>query len=168
MIKSLLDLSKKIDPDTVAILDEISRIALSLGIQFYVVGASARDFVLYYGYGIPTIRATSDIDLGIQVVSWDQFNNLKNGLVETGEFHDTNQPQRIVHESGVPIDIIPFGGVADESGSYIWPTDRGFEMNVLGFDEAFDHSLTGRFRRDPNLDIRLVSPTGLAILKIIA
>ena len=31
---------------------------------FFVVGASARDIVLKFGFGIETIRATNDIDLG--------------------------------------------------------------------------------------------------------
>lgn len=166
--QELLDLSEKIDPDTVAILEEISRMASSLDIPFYVVGARARDFVLFHGYDIHTIRATSDIDLAIQVSDWDKFNDLKAGLIATGKFEETRQPQRIVHASRMPVDIIPFGGIADESNSYAWPTDKGLEMNVLGFEEAYNHSLTGTFRQNPKLDIKLVSPAGLTMLKIIA
>ena len=62
MNKNLLDLSGKIDELIVSIYETIAKVADSSGIKYFIVGASARDIVLRYGYGIHTIRATVDID----------------------------------------------------------------------------------------------------------
>jgi predicted nucleotidyltransferase len=64
MSKNLLDLSGKIDDLTGGLFVAIASVATSLGIPFFVVGATARDMILSYGYGIQTIRATYDIDFG--------------------------------------------------------------------------------------------------------
>ena len=64
MKESLLDLSGKIDRFTVGLLNTIADVAESLNIQFFVIGAKARDIILSEGYGIQTGRATQDIDLG--------------------------------------------------------------------------------------------------------
>lgn len=61
MNKNLLDLSEKIDQLTVSVYETITKVADSSGIKYFIVGASARDIVLRYGYGIHTIRATVDL-----------------------------------------------------------------------------------------------------------
>lgn len=168
MSKKLLDLSGKIDAVTVAIFEAVTKVASDLNIPFFVVGATARDLVLYYGYAIETIRATRDIDLGIKVSTWEQFNQLKDSLLISGEFDNSGYVHRIIHQSGVPIDIIPFGEITNENSSYSWPPDYNIEMNVLGFNEVFNSSISVRIRTNPDLDIQLASPAGLAILKIIS
>jgi len=65
MNEKLLDLSEKIDQFTVELFDVISDVADSLNVPFFVVGASAREWVLKLGYGLPTDRATQDVDLGV-------------------------------------------------------------------------------------------------------
>jgi len=70
---NLLDLSGKIDIFTVGLFDSISNVAVSIDVAFFVVGATVRDMILTHGYDIQTIRATNDIDFGIQVSDWDQY-----------------------------------------------------------------------------------------------
>lgn len=168
MNKNLLDLSGKIDAVTAAIFETVTKATSHLNIPIFVAGATARDLVLYYGYGIETIRATMDIDLGIKVSTWEQFNQLKDRLLISGEFDNSDYVHRIIHQSGVPIDIIPFGEITNENSSYFWPPDYNIEMNVLGFNEVFNSSISVRFRTNPDLEIQLASPAGLAILKIIS
>ncbi len=38
--------------------------------------------------------------------------------------------------SGVPVDIIPFGGVATSAAEIRWPRDLDTVMNVAGFEDA--------------------------------
>jgi len=49
MTKKLLDLSGKID-ELIPIIGEITQVADSLGIPFFVIGAAARDLILKHGY----------------------------------------------------------------------------------------------------------------------
>lgn len=168
MSKQLIDLSGKIDSFLLEIFTEIEKVSQTLSIDFFVVGATARDIILESGYRIQTIRATKDIDLGIQVSNWEEFSRFKEGLVKGGNFTSTKETQRLKHKNGIPVDIIPFGEVANQKALFTWPPEHETEMNVLGFDESYKHSLIVRLNTDPQLDFRFVSLPGLAILKIIA
>ena len=168
MTRKLLDLSKKIDRFTVELFKIIANVSESMNAPFFVVGAAARDIILKYGYGIETIRATNDIDLGVEVTDWDQYTKLREDLVATGEFEPTGEPQRLRYKGSVLIDIIPFGAIANPDGIFSWPPDHEVEMNTLGFDESYQHALTVRLRRKPDLDIKFANPAGLALMKLIS
>jgi predicted nucleotidyltransferase len=168
MSKQLINLSGKIDSLLLEIFTEIEKVSQTLSIDFFVVGATARDIILESGYGIPTIRATEDIDLGIQVSDWQEFSRFKEGLVKGGNFTSTKETQRLKHTNGNPVDIIPFGGVANQKALFTWPPEHETEMNVLGFDESYKHSILVRLNTDPPLELPFASLPGLAILKIIA
>ena len=66
-MSNLLDLSGKIDPLSVALFATLSEAADSLGIPFFVVGATARDMIFELGHGLPSRRATLDKDFGVRV-----------------------------------------------------------------------------------------------------
>ena len=136
MKENLLDLSGKIEDSTVCIYETIAEVADTLNISFFVVGASARDLILKYGYGIYPIRATKDIDIGVQLALWDEFNKLSNALIETGKFTKSEQAQRFLFNS-IPIDIIPFGSIEDENNQIRWPPDHDTVLNVMGFNDAY-------------------------------
>ena len=76
MKRNLLDLSGKIDRVRLLAFEKVSKVANSLGVPFFIIGAAARDLILMNGHNIPTIRATLDIDFGVQVPSWDQYSKL--------------------------------------------------------------------------------------------
>jgi len=91
MTKKLLDLSGKID-ELIPIIGEITQVADSLGIPFFVIGAAARDLILKHGYGLGSSRATIDLDLAIQVENWEKYNILSAVLLETGPFSEDRSP----------------------------------------------------------------------------
>jgi len=104
--------------------------------NFLVVGAIARDLLLHYGYGVPIRRATTDVDLGIAVASWEEFQRLREAYLGSGSFTAGQRGNhRLVHRSGVTIDLIPFGSIEREDGTIVWPGDDTV-MGVLGFREA--------------------------------
>lgn len=168
MSRNLLDLSGKIDPLTIELFETIKRLADSRGIKFFVVGASARDMILEYGYGIQTKRATMDIDLGVQVSNWGQYEKLIQGLIDTANFEQDRQEQRLKFKNILLMDVIPFGEIAEPEHSFNWPSEDGNEMNTLGFSESFEDAILARLRNSPVLEIKLTSLAGLAIMKIIA
>jgi predicted nucleotidyltransferase len=166
---SLLDLSGKADGFEIDVLETVVKVADSLSIPFFVVGAMARDIILSCGYGIETGRATQDIDLGAQVPDWEVYEQLKKGLIATGEFRrDKKQAQRLLYKESFPIDVIPFGAIAGPHGSLSWPPEHETTMSTLGFEDAYGASITVRLRARPALDIQFVSLAGLALLKIIS
>jgi predicted nucleotidyltransferase len=166
---SLLDLSEKIDGFEIGLFETVVEVAESLSIPFFVVGAMARDIILSYGYGIETGRGTQDIDLGVKVSDWEAYGQLREGLIATGEFRpDKKQAQRLIYKESFPIDIIPFGAIADPDNSLSWPPKHEITMSTLGFEDAYHTSITVRLRAKPALDVKFVSLPGLALLKIIS
>jgi len=167
MSRNLLHLSKKIDSIILELFDVIAIVTEPIGIPFFVVGATARDIIFSYGYGIETTRATEDIDFAVQVENWEQYEKLKEGLMATGYFRPSAK-QRLIYKESRRIDVIPFGSISDPNHFFTWPPENDIEMNTLGFRESYKHSLTVRLRKDPVLDIQFASLAGLALMKIIS
>lgn len=168
MSGNLLDLSGKIDIFTVELFETISNVAVSINVPFFVVGATARDMILTHGYDIQTIRATNDIDFGVQVSDWDQYRKLTEGLISTGKFKPTREAQRLLYEEILRIDVIPFGIISQPGNILSWPPDHEIKMSTLGFQESYNNSITVRIRAKPILDIQFASLAGLALMKIIS
>ncbi len=82
MSKNLLDLSGKIDGSTIAIFEAIVKVTTAAELRIFLVGATARDLILHYGYGIALPRATMDLDFGVQVSDWSEFHRLKKELIQ--------------------------------------------------------------------------------------
>lgn len=135
-------------------------------VDFLIVGAIARDLLLHYGHGVPITRATTDIDLGVTVGSWDEFRKLRDACLESGHF-TSGRPgnHRIIHRSGVPLDLIPFGDVERDDGTIQWPEDNAV-MGVLGYREA--RATATQVLLPDKMSVATVCLPMLAILKLMA
>jgi len=164
----LVDLSGKISETSVSILREIEEVSTRLDIPFFVVGAFARDIILEHQFDIKTRRATLDIDIGVFISEWDQFETLKDELIRSARFSPSKQKQRLIYDDNFPLDIIPFGRIEDENGSITWPPDHEIRMSIFGFQECFQHTLSVKLSSHPELIVKMVSLAGLALLKLIS
>ena len=167
MTNILFNLSGKIEKPIVAALYLFKRIADSLGIPFFIVGAFSRDLILKHRYGIEPRRKTGDVDLGVEVANWKQFEKLKESLIETGRFCLTPEKHRL-RCGAILIDILPFGPITDKDKKISWPPEHEVIMSMVGFEEAYEYSITSRLNSDPELDIKMASLAGLAIMKLIS
>ncbi len=163
----LFNLLGKIEKPIVNALYTLKKVADSLNIPFFVVGASARDLILKHCYGIEPPRKTGDIDLGVEVANWQQFKELTESLIATGQFFPTKETQRFLC-GVILIDIVPFGSITDDNKKISWPPEHEIIMSMVGFKEAFEYSITVRLSSDPVLDIKLSTLPGLAIMKLIS
>lgn len=162
-----MDLSGKIDNSLLGVLHDVSLVATSLDIPFFVIGATARDIVLEHGFGIRPSRATRDLDLGVRVADWQEFQALTTVLINSDKFTASSATQRIFHkENALPVDIVPFGEIGDGGSAISWPPEHAVEMNIIGFEEAYAHAWPVRLSHD--LKIYFASPAGWALLKIIS
>ncbi len=168
MTNTLLDLSGKIDKVTVSVFVRIHQILSSIGIPFFVVGATARDILLDVSHGIGSKRATVDIDIAVFIEDWDQFNRLKNELIRTTDFSPTREFQRLQYRERLPLDIVPFGGIAEKGDFIEWPPDPSFKMSVVGFRECYQHVVRVKISDKPEVSIHVVNLAGLTILKLIS
>ncbi len=165
---TLLNLSKKIDSSFLTIFEVLDAVAGEVGVEYFIVGATARDMILGMGYGIDISRATADIDLGIKVSNWDDFDQLKMALIKTGDFFDHRVKHRLIYGNSIPIDIVPFGAISNKDGTIRWSPGHDEVMNVAGFEDAFKLAQPVRLREEPPLEINFTSPIGLAVMKLFA
>ena len=172
MKNTCVNIAGKLSPGLVELYSDINEHAKELAVDFLVVGAMARDLVLVHGFGSKIERGTRDLDFGINVASWDEFNALRESLLQAGYEQDTRKIHRFTceDEEGLPweIDIVPFGKIADESNSIYWPPKQDVAMNVHGFSEAFKYALDVRISEEPDIVIPVASPVGICLLKLVS
>lgn len=163
----MIGLSGKIDAGRERIIRDVAGACDALAVPFFLVGAFARDLLLELLHGFKAQRATSDVDFGIRVGGWEEFEALKSALIETDRYTpDPNKAQRLIAGDGGLIDIVPFGEVEDARGRITWPPEHEIVMNARGFEEAFEHAV--RVRVAEGLEVRVSSLAGLALMKLIA
>lgn len=160
--------SRPIEPAIVAVLRAVHAAAQALQLEFFVAGALARDIWLDYIYRVPVARLTRDIDIGIRVSSWSEFEALRKRVIaDAGFVPDAHRLHRLRMPPGdVPLDIVPFGGVEDRQRRIAWPPDGATIMSLMGFAEAF--SAAPLLELAPRLPVRVTSLAGLAALKLLS
>ena len=163
---------RSVPPATLAVLSAADRVIRALGVDYFVLGATARDLVLYGVFGIDPHRGTQDIDLAVAVGDWQEFERVKAALVETNEFTaEASTPHRLFHRQdrlmrAHPLDLLPFGGVEDASHTIRWPPELSIAMNVAGYREALEAAQEVEIAQ--RFVVRVASLPGLAILKLLA
>jgi predicted nucleotidyltransferase len=164
-----INISGKIDPEKIKVLSKIKVVAADLGISFFVVGAFAREVIFEHIHQIHSPRMTEDIDIGVEVANWEEFQLLKTTLLDRKILVETKSPHRLIDtESSMIVDILPYGGISGESKKISWPPDHDMVMSMLGFEEAYRSALTVRLSLKPVLDILIPSVPALTILKLIS
>src|SRR5271156_5573247 len=123
-----VDKSRPVDPVTLHIFSVVNRVAAEPELPYIVVGATARDLLLFHVFGIPVTRATADVDFGVAMDSWERFRGLRTALLASGHFDEGKIEHRIYLKAPsareeIPVDLIPFGGVAQDD-VIRWPPNR--------------------------------------------
>jgi predicted nucleotidyltransferase len=164
---------RPLEPERYATLAALDGILKRLQCPYMLVGATARDVLLYNVFGQRVLRATQDVDIAISIDSWERFNIVKSEILRAPDFQpSTAQPYRVLHKTSgaahsTPVDILPFGEIATEAEAFRWPPpDSDLVMNVAAFGDAYASSLT--VTAGPEFDLRIASIPGLALLKLLA
>lgn len=163
---------RPVDALTLQILKLLDGLLRREGIPYMLVGATARDLLLYHVYGHAVTRATYDLDYAILVDSWEQFNDVKNLLLTIEGFTTKGRnPQRLYYslphtQFDTIIDIIPFGNLEKADRTIAWPPDADIVVNVAAFSDVFGSSIV--IEIEPGLSIPVPSLAGLVILKLFA
>lgn len=160
------NISNKLDKNIVEVLLDLTEVTASSGIAFLVVGAVARDIMFSALYDIPTTRASLDVDLGVRINTWTDFERIIEQLVAKKSYvRDAKQAQRL-KRGEILIDIVPFGNIERPAGSIAWPPDYDIVMKTVGFQEAFIHAVDVKISTDPDVTVKVSTPPALAIMKL--
>jgi predicted nucleotidyltransferase len=77
---------RPVDQVLAALLSHVDRVAGELGLAYFVGGAFARDLILVHVHGFNVPRPTRDVDIGIAVRNWEDFDQVIERLTRSGEF----------------------------------------------------------------------------------
>lgn len=158
----------KVDQAVLTVIRKIDDIARKCETRYVLAGAMAREILLKHVFGLAPGRRTLDVDFGIAVQDWGQFQRLKSALMEQAGFlAHPKQKQRIIHGSpAVTVDLIPFGGVERADETISWPPEEDIVMRVTGFKEALEAAVPVQLEAD--FVIPVVGLPLLLILKLFA
>jgi predicted nucleotidyltransferase len=138
----------------------------ALNIPMLLVGAGARLIIFDNRYKIQG-RSTKDWDIAIPIGNWSDYRALRDRLTQGGSpcFRTTENSHTFIHlETGIAVDIVPFGKIGEPDQQIEWP-DSGNPMNVAGFDEALQHA---SIQTIDDLELQVVDTPALVALKLIA
>lgn len=150
------------------VMPVLSRGLAAQSVDFVLVGAVARDVQLDTVLGNGPRRGTSDLDLAVLVGSEEQYAALRAWLVEHEGFTaPSSSAFCLVHTpTGVVVDLMPFGGIAEADGS-VRVTGPGLtRISVAGVAEAVTQPALLAVPEGPPW--RVVSLPGLVLLKLLA
>jgi predicted nucleotidyltransferase len=142
------------------------------GIDFYIVGAVARDIWLSQVHEEPIRRMTKDLDLAVLVNDTAQYEALLGWLTEKESFARTAHSafcllyQPASEANSVTVDLMPFGSIADEAGDVHF-SGRGMErISTVGYKAVLSGAAT--MTTPAGQQWQVVTLPGLVALKLIA
>ncbi|OOG47465.1 hypothetical protein B0B52_01825 [Polaromonas sp. A23] len=146
----------------------LQRVAQPMAVDFFLMGAAARDVMLRYGHNIEPGRQTRDVDFAVMVPDWASFEALRITLIEGGDFSERPGPatHRLRHQSGLPLDIVPFGGIERADRTIAWPPDQSTVFDCFGAREAFHAAVSVLLPE--GVTVQVASIPALALLKVTA
>jgi predicted nucleotidyltransferase len=157
-------LSNPIDPAKSETLQRLYSVIGSMPV--ILLGAFARDLIFSHIHGIEDIpRATMDIDICVQMASWDDFNAACDHLKVLGfENKEEEHPEKFTDANGQEVDLLPFGGLSEDGRTITWPTDNS-PWTISGIQEAHDHAILVEL---DGVELRVVQPCAMIYLKMFA
>ena len=142
------------------------------GINFYLIGAVARDIWMTQIYDEPDRRTTKDLDLAVFINDTAEYDALLTWLVEQQGFARTQSSAFcLLYPSAtgsghVAVDLMPFGAIADEAGD-VYFSGRGMErISTVGFTEVLAEAAT--VATPTGQQWRVVTLPGIVVLKLVA
>lgn len=161
-------LNKVTDEVVIELLRVVLPVLEAAGIDYFVVGAFARDVeLLAKGHTDPPARKTKDIDLAVMVGSLEEYDALKASLATLPELEESaTEPYCFIFRGAYEIDFLPFGSIADEKGRVELKAKKAFVLNMPGFDAVQPFAET--IETEEGIQLKVSSLAGVVLLKLIA
>ena len=147
------------------VFDALEEAFNKLSIDFYLIGAIARD--IWYARGNAVSTGTRDVDFAVFIANQEDYNLLKAYLVKQKDFvvSKTNAFVFISLE-GLVVDILPFGEIEIDDSVHI--TVEGVtSIRVNGFKEVFE-SGTERLELETGHSFEVATLPSIVLLKLIS
>ncbi len=165
---------KPIDPSQLspvglsAVMADLEPILAHLGLDFYIVGAVARDIWLAQ-QGARPHRMTTDLDLAVYIADETQYDGLITSLLQTENFTSIRSSAFAVHHSPTrtTVDLMPFGAIAALGGTVCIKGGATEEISTVGFLEMAEDAVAVPVE-GAGTTWRVASLPALLLLKLVA
>ena len=143
----------------------LNRALKALEIDFYLIGALARD-TWFAQKGI-RILGTKDIDFAVMVSDESKYEELKRFLIKEEGFTESSSNEYVLfNKQGQQIDLLPFGALEIE-GKRMVDKEGFFHTNISGFKEVYEGA-TEEVKFEGKYNFKVSTLAGIIILKLIA
>lgn len=155
-------------PQISGMLSALERGFSKFGIDFYLVGAVARDIWMMGINKMPATRTTGDIDFAILINDKGVYEALKGYLTEQENFQPVHDNAFVlIWKDKTQVDLLPFGDIENEDGS-VTVEGTGFTtVHVPGFNEVYEEGLPVVVLEEAHT-FKFCTLPGIVILKLIA
>ncbi|WP_413666897.1 hypothetical protein ACEN9X_20485 [Mucilaginibacter sp. Mucisp86] len=155
-----------LDTDIALMLKDMQAVFALYDINFYLVGAVARDILLPADPEMASTCKTLDVDIAIMLSSADEFKTLKAALLATGDFTaNPTEAIRVYYHNSIEVDLLPFGDIESVT-RMIHLTDPTFVLHMPGFREIYPFTQEVIFNEDQSQ--KVCSLEGIVLLKLIS
>ncbi|WP_375446098.1 nucleotidyl transferase AbiEii/AbiGii toxin family protein [uncultured Fibrella sp.] len=149
------------------IFEQVERACQQTGIDFYLVGAVARDIAMAI-HGLESTRVTRDLDLAVLIPDEADYQRLKNVLLDQGNFAEVrDMPFTLKYAGLTDVDLLPFGGMELTNTPMLNRGEGVARLSVTGFTEVYNFG-TQLVTLDDQFTFRVCSLPGMVLLKLIA
>lgn len=137
------------------------------GIDFYLVGAVARDVWMSGINKIAPRRTTGDIDFAVLINDKGVYEQLKEYLVNEEGFQPTKENAFVLIKDNTEVDLFPFGAIEDEDSKVTIQGTGYTSVHVPGFKEVYDANLPELELNDGHT-FKFSTLPGIVMLKLLA
>lgn len=153
-------------PAVAEMLADLEVVFEKFNIDFYLVGAVARDIHLSANEQLISARSTKDVDLAVTISNEHQYKQVKTALIERGLFeaHET-EAIKLIYKNSIEVDLLPFGDI-EQPNRNVKLTNPTFVLNIPGFIEIYP--FVKDFELASGQIIKVCTMEGIVLLKLIA
>lgn len=154
-------------PEISEMLSALERGFEKFGIDFYLVGAVARDAWMSGINKIAPRRTTGDIDFAVLINDKGLYEQLKEYLINEEGFQPTKENAFVLIKDNTEVDLMPFGAIEDEQ-SRVTVQGTGYtSIHVPGFKEVYEADLP-EINLDGDHTFKFSTLPGIVLLKLLA
>lgn len=152
------------DEDLKEIFDALEEAFEALSIDYYLIGAIARD--VWYTVGGKSFRTSKDVDFAAMIGSTADYEAVRTFLIERNFTESKGNAFVLINPKGVQIDILPFGGIEIDSSVQLHATGMA-SIQVNGFQEVYQAG-TATMTMKTGHEFKVATLPAIVLLKMIA
>lgn len=156
-----------LNPVVAEMLQALSAILQQHNVDYYLVGAMARDIQLSANENFKPKRATSDVDLAIMLDNEGQYYAITDQMITSGNFELSEiKPFKFFYKQSIELDVLSFGEIETEERRFELSRYTLLSMDMSGFREVFPFATN--IAVTDKIMLNVCSLEGLVVLKLIA